>query len=69
LCSGGRVIVAPEIAVNFNEKFLNWLNISRDDIHTFFASYPKEKYFTYKNLINGKETQVYTITKPDSCDR
>jgi hypothetical protein len=68
LCSGGKVIVAPDIASNCGEQFLNWLNISREDIGTFFASYPKEKYFTYKNLINGKDTQVYTITKPDSCD-
>lgn len=67
LCDGNAVIFAPAIVENFNEPFLLWLDLSREDLRTFFEAYPREEYFTYRNLDNGKETRVFRLLKPNAC--
>jgi hypothetical protein len=68
LCSGKKVIVAPAIVDNYNPTFLLWLDLSRDDLRKFIDGLPKEQYFSYKNLNSRRDTQVYSILSPDTCD-
>ena len=67
LCAGNTVLFAPAIVDNFGESFLFWLDLHRDNLRTFFDAYEKERRFTYKNLIDGEETQVYELVNPNAC--
>jgi hypothetical protein len=68
LCNGKKVIVAPAIVDNYNPTFLLWLDLSRDDLHKFIDGLPKEQYFSYKNINSRRDTQVYSILSPATCD-
>lgn len=67
LCAGNTVIYTPAVVDNFGDSFLIWLDLSRGDLRNFFDEYEKEKYFTYINLIDGQETQVYDLVGPNEC--
>lgn len=67
LCRGDSVLYTPAIVDNFGDSFLTWLDLSRDEINTFFDGYQKEGYFTYINRISNEETQVYQLVNPGAC--
>ena len=67
LCDGNAVIYTPAVVDNFGDSFLIWLDLSRDNLRNFFDEYEKEEYFTYINLIDRQETQVYNLVGPNTC--
>ena len=69
LCDGNSVVLAPAIVDNFGDSFLLWLDLTRDDLQTFFDRYQREIYFTYTDLNNREETRVYKLINPNACDK
>ena len=67
LCEGDSVLYTPAIVDHFGDSFLGLLDLSRVELRTFFDGYEKESAFIYRNRINNKETQVYTLMNPDAC--
>ncbi len=67
ICEGHAVIFAPEIADNFGQSFLRWLDLSRDDLRTFFDTYERQRYFTYNQAGTGEETPVYRLINESAC--